>query len=55
MAQARAMAGIAGTPYFVATMAAMNCVTEATAAKEISIPPDTSTTKTPAARIVVTE
>ena len=45
----------AAMPYFAARVAARYCAAEAVAVNEMSIPPETSTTKTPAARIAVTE
>jgi hypothetical protein len=45
----------AGRPQRVATTAVAYCATDAVAAKEMSIPPATSTTNTPIARIAVTE
>ena len=47
--------GTSGMPCFVASVAARYWVAAAVAVKEMSIPPHTSTTKTPAARMAVTE
>ena len=47
--------GTSGMPYFVARIAAKYWAAAAVAVNEMSIPPQTSTTRTPAARIAVTE
>ena len=45
----------AGRPRREASSAAQYCATEAVAAKEMSMPPETSTTKSPMAMIACTE
>ena len=47
--------GTSGKPYVAASVAATYCVAAAVAVKEMSMPPQTSTTKRPAASMVVTE
>ena len=54
-AAAVASVGTGGQPCVAASVAARYWVAAAVAVKEMSMPPETSTTKTPAARMVVTE